>query len=182
MIEYIFAIFFFSLFLMLIFSSLVIALSAFFHTPETKFLMTSPLSFAGIFFYKFSETFLFASWSIFFLGIPICFVYGIQEGAPWFFYPATILLFIPFTILSALIGTLMAYFLVYYLLRFKNSQCHTLDYSRGIIFFCYHVIVLFDRAILPTYETEGFQFTKLFKSFQNPFLLFGLESMSLACK
>ncbi len=173
MIEYIFAIFFFSLFLMLIFSSLVIALSAFFHTPETKFLMTSPLSFAGIFFYKFSETFLFASWSIFFLGIPICFVYGIQEGAPWFFYPATILLFIPFTILSALIGTLMAYFLVYYLLRFKKilSAILLIILGGSIFFVIMSWISVRQRPFLPTFETEWFfNLLSYLKSFQNPFL------------
>ena len=96
MIEYLFSVFYFSLFLMLTFSSSIIAFSVFFQASETQYLFTSPVSFTGIFFYKFFETFAFASWSVFFLGIPICFAYGIHQGVSWDFYPGLLFLFIPF--------------------------------------------------------------------------------------
>lgn len=172
MIEYIFSVFFFALFLLLIFSSLVIALSIFFHAPETKFLMTCPISFAGIFFYKFTETFILSSWSIFFLGIPICYSYGIQESAPWFFYPATILLFIPFVTLSALIGTFITYCLIYYFLRFKKFIQTLLLILLGFVFFYFMMSLASARKGIPAFSTEWFfdilNYLKIFQYFLLP--------------
>ncbi|NUM33879.1 MAG: hypothetical protein HUU50_05015 [Candidatus Brocadiae bacterium] len=120
MVEYLFSVFYFALFLMLTFSSSIIAFSVFFHANETQYLFTSPISFPGIFFYKFFETFAFASWSVFFLGIPICFAYGIHQNVSWEFYPGLILLFIPFICLPAILGTLAAFIVILYFIRFRK--------------------------------------------------------------
>lgn len=117
-IDYMFCLFYFALFTMLIFSSCIIAFSVFFHAEETQYLMTCPLSAPTVFFYKFYETFLVSSWAVFFIGVPICFAYAIQQRASLEFYPLLILIFIPFVIIAALIGTLVAFVMMRFLKKY----------------------------------------------------------------
>lgn len=120
MLDYLFSIFYFALFLMLTFSSTVIAFSVFFHARETKFLMTNPLPFSSLFLYKLTETLVFASWAIFFLGLPVCFSYGIQQGVSILFYPLLIFSFIPFVVIPCVIGALACFFIATFLAKFKK--------------------------------------------------------------
>jgi ABC-2 type transport system permease protein len=120
MLEYLFSLLYFSLFLMLTFSSTIIAFSVFFHEQETSYLMTCPLPFTHIFFYKLVETFMFASWAVLFLGLPLCCAYGIQRGVSFVFYPVLLLLYIPFIALPAIIGALITFLIILYLLRFRR--------------------------------------------------------------
>lgn len=116
--DYMFCLFYFSLFTMLLFSACIIAFSVFFHAEETRYLMTCPLTFSSVFFYKFYETFLVSSWAVFFLGIPVCFAYGIQQRVSLEFYPLLIAIFIPFVTIAALIGTLFAFVMMLYLKKY----------------------------------------------------------------
>ena len=156
MIEYLFSVFYFALFLMLVFSSSIIAFSVFFQANETQYLLTSPVSFPGIFFYKFFETFAFASWSVFFLGIPICFAYGIHHGVSWDFYPGLLLLFIPFICLPAIIGTLISFIIVLYCIRFRKiiAGCFLALLAFGIILLVISISSL--KKEVPSYTTAWF--------------------------
>ncbi len=128
-IDYLFSVFYFSLFAMLIFSSLIIAFSVFFQNKETHYLMTCPIAPENIFLYKFFETFLFASWAVLFLGIPVGLAYGIQQQVSLVFYPLLILSFLPYIILPCVIGSLCAFLVVLYISKFRRFL--------GFLFVCF---------------------------------------------
>ena len=85
-VSYLFSLFYFALWIMVVFSSTIIAYSVFFHTKETKFLMTCPIPVENIILYKLVETFVFATWAVLFIGLPVCFAYAIQLKLAWSFY------------------------------------------------------------------------------------------------
>ena len=120
MLEYLFSLLYFSLLLMLTFSSTIIAFSVFFHAQETSYLVTCPLSPAAIFFYKLSETIAFASWAVLFLGVPVCFAYAIQQRLGLDFYPLLVLLYAPFVTIPCILGALIAFLLTLYLTRYRR--------------------------------------------------------------
>ena len=66
--EYVFALFFLTLFVMLIFSTSIIAFSSLFRAPETEFLLSQPVSPGAVFLHKFSEATAFSSWAFLVLG------------------------------------------------------------------------------------------------------------------
>ncbi len=119
-IDYLFVMFYFTLFFMLTFSSTIIAFSVLFHARETDYLMTCPLSAVAIFFYKLAETSLFASWAVFFLGMPVCFAYAIHQELPLIFYPLLLLSFLPFIAIPSLLGGLVALIIGRYLVQWRR--------------------------------------------------------------
>lgn len=118
--DYLFGLFYFTLLVMVTFSSAIIAFSLYFYGKEAQYLMTCPLTVVDLFFYKWLETFLFASWAVFFLALPVCFAYGIHQHASVLFYPLISLLFIPFISISAFLGSLAAFFIVLYVIRWRR--------------------------------------------------------------
>ncbi|MDD3802820.1 MAG: hypothetical protein PHW02_00345 [bacterium] len=65
------SIMFSSFFIMLLMSSIVTSITTFFRTPELEYLFTTPLSPKKIFFIKFYENGVFASWAILIVSIPL---------------------------------------------------------------------------------------------------------------
>lgn len=120
LVDYVFALFYFALLVMLGFSATLIAFSVFFHARETHYLMTCPLSTPGIFFYKLAETSLFASWAVFFLGLPVCFAYGIQQQMGLPFYLLLVVAFVPYTFLPTIFGGLVAMLVSLYLVQWRR--------------------------------------------------------------
>lgn len=120
-VNYLFALFYFSLFVMLFFSSTIIALSVLFREPETAYLVTSPIPLVSVFLYKVCETFVYASWAVFFLGLPVCFAYGMHLGVNWLFYPLVAIAFIPFTLLPAILGSIASLLIVLYVVKWRRS-------------------------------------------------------------
>ena len=105
------------LFVMLIFSNIVIAYTNFFKNRETSFLLTLPLDKQVIFQWKFLESTLLASWAFLFLIAPLLAAYGLSHNAPWHFYLVTSLLTLLFIFIPAVLGTAMAIALGRYLER-----------------------------------------------------------------
>lgn len=152
--DYLFAVFFFALFLMITFSSTVIAFSVFFHAQETKFLMTCPISMGKLFSYKLVETFLFASWAVFFLGIPVCFAYGIQQQVSLLFYPLLILAFVPYITIPAIVGSLVTLFLTRFVVKWRRfiGIAFLLLLGLGIVHLGYSIATL--RKEVPAFTTK----------------------------
>ncbi|WP_372370986.1 hypothetical protein [Candidatus Uabimicrobium sp. HlEnr_7] len=166
-IDYMFSIFYFALFTMLMFSSLLIAISLFFKNNETKFLMTKPIPHQDIFLYKLSETFVFASWAVFFLGVPVAWAYGIQQGVNLWFYPLVIVSFIPYIIIPCTLGALLSFIIILYIAKFKKALgiIFALVLSVGIAYLIYSIAAEKENA--PSYSAVWlfnvlayFQFTK----------------------
>lgn len=102
------SLFFMSLTLMLIFSNGIISYTSFFKSHETGFLLSCPIDAEGVLAYKFLESLVFSSWAFFLLGIPLLLAYGINAEASWFYYVALVLFLIPFVVIPAALGALLA--------------------------------------------------------------------------
>jgi ABC-2 type transport system permease protein len=92
------------LFVLLLFSNLVIGYSNFFRNRETAFLMTLPVPAQTVFRWKFVESALLASWAFLFLIAPLLGAYGMWRNVPWHFYGLTVVLLGLFIVLPAVFG------------------------------------------------------------------------------
>jgi len=106
-VDIIFAVFFLSLFVMLMFSNGIISYGSLFRSPETAFLVTRPFAAWQLYVYKLSETLLFSSWAFLFLALPLIVAYGISDAAPWYYYPGAAVFFAVFAALPAALGGLI---------------------------------------------------------------------------
>lgn len=77
---------FLSLAVLLVFSGGIILYSSLFTTPETAFLLGTPVRADQVFAYKFQSSVLFSSWAFLLLGLPILIAYGLIFEAHWAFY------------------------------------------------------------------------------------------------
>ncbi len=93
------------LFLLLLFSNLVIGYSNFFRNRETAFLLTLPVPAQTVFRWKFVESAALASWAFLFLIAPLLGAYGMWRNVPWHFYGLTVVLVGLFIVLPAVFGT-----------------------------------------------------------------------------
>ncbi|MEX2315603.1 MAG: hypothetical protein WD669_00520 [Pirellulales bacterium] len=84
--RFVFHLFFLSLNVMLVFSAGIILYTGLFHSPETNFLLASPIRPERIVLYKFQEALFYSSWGFFLLASPIMIAYGIVAEAPWYYY------------------------------------------------------------------------------------------------
>ncbi|MFM8470826.1 MAG: putative ABC transporter permease subunit [Limisphaerales bacterium] len=92
------------LFMLLLFSNLVIGYSNFFRNRETAFLLTLPVPAQTVFRWKFVESALLASWAFLFLIAPLLGAYGMWRHVPWHFYGLTVVLVGLFIVLPAVFG------------------------------------------------------------------------------
>src|SRR2546426_4385483 len=93
------------LFVLLLFSNLVISFTNLFRNRETTFLLALPITAQTIFRWKFVESALLASWSFLFLIAPLLAAYGLTQHVRWHFYPVTVGLISLFIILPAAAGS-----------------------------------------------------------------------------
>lgn len=115
------SLFFFSLTLMLVFSNAIICYSALYRSRESGFLLSCPVPFEQLFFYKFGESLLFSSWAFLFLGTPLVVAYGVTVDAPWYFYSTVLVLFGLFIFIPAGIGSFVAMVVAYLFPRAKGT-------------------------------------------------------------
>jgi ABC-2 type transport system permease protein len=105
------------LFLLLLFSNLVISYTNFFRNRETVYLLSMPVPVQAIFQWKFIESALLASWAFLFLIAPLVAAYGLHRHVPWHFYVLTPLLIALFILLPAAVGSWGAMIMARYLDR-----------------------------------------------------------------
>ena len=96
-----------AVFLMLIFSNVLVAFSTLYRSREVTYLLHTPLTFRAFFVARFIECVTFSSWALAYLGSPLVLAYGYTSDAPWFFYAASLAFFVPFITLPAAIGALI---------------------------------------------------------------------------
>ena len=109
--------FFAFLFLMLVFSNMIIGYSSFFKSQETQWMLTLPVRFVDVFCWKLAETTVLASWAFLFLTAPLMVAYGVSLHVTPEFYVKVFLLFLPFTIIPAALGSLAIMLVARYLHR-----------------------------------------------------------------
>ncbi|MDR3404120.1 MAG: hypothetical protein P4L99_16605 [Chthoniobacter sp.] len=99
-------------FIMLVFSNLIIGYSTLFKSRETTWLLSLPLPPQNIYRWKFLEALTVSSWALLFLSAPLMLAYGRVHEAPPIFFLQVALVFIPFVIIPALLGSWAVIFLV----------------------------------------------------------------------
>src|SRR5436309_9576948 len=105
------------LFVLLLFSNLVISYTNLFRNRETTFLLSLPIPPQTIFRWKFMESALLASWAFLFLISPLLAAYGLTHDVRWHFYLATVALLALFVVLPAVAGAWLAVNVARYLDR-----------------------------------------------------------------
>jgi len=118
---YFLALFFFALGVMLILSNIIINYSSLFHSPESDYLISLPISLGKIFFYKLTESIAFSSWAFLFLGSPLLIAFGIDRHAGPLYYVWMVLFSAVFITLPALIGSLLSIIIGRFLPRHRRA-------------------------------------------------------------
>jgi ABC-2 type transport system permease protein len=119
--EVVLGLLFVALGLLLIFSTGLILYGSLFGSPETAFLLSSPVAADQVFAYKFQGAVAFSSWAFLLLGGPILIAYGLVSQAPWYFYAFLPLFFLGFVLLPGSLGSLAALLLVNYVPRRRKQ-------------------------------------------------------------
>ncbi len=109
--------FFAFLFLMLIFSNMIIGYTSIYKSQETQWMLTLPVPALDVFRWKLAETAVLASWAFLFLSAPLILAYGVARHAGLWFYVKAVLLFVPFTVIPAALGSLVIVLVTRYLHR-----------------------------------------------------------------
>ncbi len=111
---FLFSLLFFSLTVLLIFSTGIILYASLFASPESGFLLGTPAAEDRIFAYKFQGAVGFSSWGFLLLGSPILIAYGltVNDGAPWYFYAVLPIFFFGFVLIPGAVGALLCLLLV----------------------------------------------------------------------
>lgn len=105
--------FFLALMVMLVFSSGIILHNSLFCSPETVFLLTTPVRAQRIYTHKFQEAVLFSSWGFILLGSPTLVAYGVSAGAPWHYFALLLPFIVAFVHIPAAIGGILCLLIVH---------------------------------------------------------------------
>ncbi len=101
------ALFFLTLFAMLVFSNILVGYSTLYKSKETDFLFSLPMRESEVFLNRFIEALMYSSWAFLFLGMPLMVSYGVVFELKWYFYPALPLFFAPFIVIAGMLGTML---------------------------------------------------------------------------
>ena len=96
------------LFMLLLFSNVVVGYTNMFKNEESRFLNTLPIPAQSIFRWKLIETTVIASWAFIVLVAPLLLAFGIHQHADWHFYVFTPPLVAVFIMLPAIFGCWIA--------------------------------------------------------------------------
>jgi len=120
-IERLFYLFFMGLFLMLIFSNIIVSYSTIYRSEDLGLLFSYPINFKAVFTIKFFESIFLSSWAFFFVLVPFLVAYGVFRNSGLNFYLVTSAVFIPFLVLSASLGSIISLLVVKFLNRIKRQ-------------------------------------------------------------
>jgi ABC-2 type transport system permease protein len=121
LLEHLFSLLFFSLLVMLTFSTGIISFGSLYRAPESAFLLAQPIRPETLFTYKFIESLVFSSWGLIFLGMPALLAYGFTGEAPTYFFPLSLVVFVPFAVVPAVVGAGVMLLVVRYLPRTRRG-------------------------------------------------------------
>ncbi len=107
-VRHLFTVFFFGLGLMLVISNIITAYTTLFRSDEIPSLMLRPVSHGQLVLHKLLETTLLSSWAFFFMIIPFIGAYALHEKLSPVFVVWTFLFSVPFVVLCAMVGMLIA--------------------------------------------------------------------------
>lgn len=127
---YVFHLFFFSMTILLGFSTAVLVYGSLFAREEPAFLLTTPNKPRNIVAVMYVEALFFSSWSLILLGVPLMVAIGSVQGLPWHFYLTFIGAFLGFVPIPGAIGLVIALLVALYLPRVAKRS---LMYAAGFV-------------------------------------------------
>jgi ABC-2 type transport system permease protein len=120
-VEYLFAMFFLSLLVMLVFSTGLILYASLFASREASYLLSTPARSDEVFAYAFVQAIGFSSWGFLLLGSPMMVAYGLSTTAGWPFYLVSLANLVVFVILPGALGGLGAILVAYLVPRQRKT-------------------------------------------------------------
>jgi len=103
---------FLAIFIMLVISNIVTAISTLYRSHETASFLSTPVSHLQVFTVRFFDNVMYSTWGVALLGIPIILAYGLVRGFLWWEFLLEIFcVLIPFTIIPACIGVIVTVFI-----------------------------------------------------------------------
>ncbi len=137
-VQFVFALFFASLQIMLIFSAGIILYGGLYVSNETAFLLTLPVRDERLVFYRFQEALFFSSWGFFLLASPMMIAYGMAVSAPWYYYLYVPTMMMSFAYIPCALGALACLVMISRLPRLRRILVGA--FALAIILFSYHSI------------------------------------------
>ncbi len=119
-VQFVFALFFASLQVMLIFSSGIILYGGLYVSQETRLLLTLPVRDSRLVFYRLQEAVFFSSWGFFLLASPMMVAYGIAVSAPWYYFAYLPGFVLSFSYIPCAIGAIACLLLISRLPRLRG--------------------------------------------------------------
>ena len=126
------AVFALALFVMLIFSNVLVSFQTLYRAREVAYLIQAPISTPTLFLGRFYECVTFSSWASAFLGSPILLAYGVVTAAPPVFYLSLAAFYLPFVVIPAAIGAMATMALVRVFARLRGGPWATLAIVTGV--------------------------------------------------
>ncbi|MEE2987227.1 MAG: hypothetical protein VX667_05510 [Nitrospinota bacterium] len=130
---------FLTLFVMTIFSTLIVSLSVFYLSADLEMLLSAPVSMGPVISLRFMQTVINSSWMILLFSIPIYVAYGNFFNVPWSYYFYLFLGLIPFILIPCLLGVSGVMALIRY---FPNKKTHQVLSLLGLVFLVGMVVYL----------------------------------------
>lgn len=96
-----------AIFMLLIFSNVLVAFSTLYRSKEVVYLLQAPIRYEHFFYARFFECVVFSSWSLAFLGSPLMLAYGLATNASPLFYFAAAAFFLPLVMVPAALGAII---------------------------------------------------------------------------
>lgn len=119
-VQFVFALFFASLQVMLVFSSGIILYGGLYASRETDFLLTLPVRDERLVFYRFQEAMFLSSWGFFLLASPMMIAYGLVVSAPWYYFVYLPALMLAFAYIPCALGGIFCLLLISRLPRMRR--------------------------------------------------------------
>jgi ABC-2 type transport system permease protein len=103
---------FLAIFIMLVISNLVTAITTLYRSRETAYLLSTPATYRQVFTVKFIDNMVFSTWAVLLLGLPVIIAYGMVRGfVLWEYIFELFCVLIPFVVIPGCIGVTLAIFM-----------------------------------------------------------------------
>lgn len=134
-------------FVMLMFSNLIIGYTTLFRNRETQWMLSLPIRHRDVYRWKFLEALVVSSWALIFLSAPMMAAYGYVQQVQPIFYLQVALLYAPFVVLPALLGS----WLVLGLARILSQPI----VKRALLFAAAAIVLLLLFAVRPVTDIDA---------------------------
>ena len=144
-------------FLMLVFSNIIIGYSTLFRNRETQWFLSLPIPHRNVYRWKFLEALAISSWALIFLSAPMMIAYGRVHDVPLFFYFQVAVVYLPFVVLPALLGSFAILLLVRILAYRHTKRVLLIVIPAAVLFMIFRIKPVTDADAVSQHDLLTFQ-------------------------